>query len=231
VQPDLEALVIIAALAVLAPIIADAPRRFRVAIVVVEILLGIVVGPDVLDLVGPDPFVDALASIGLAALFFLAGSEIELRVIRGRPLALAGGGWLVSLAIGAVAALALDATGVIDDPVIVAIALATTALGVLVPILRDEGLLGSPFGTMVMAAGSVGEVGPIVLVSVFLTAGKSSVTAALLLAAFAAVAISLAVAASSSTSPSSSTWSWSSAHSPPGSSTRSPRTVPPAPPS
>ena len=116
------------------------------AIVVVEILLGIVVGPDVLDLVGPDPFVDALANIGLAALFFLAGSEIELRVIRGRPLALAGGGRLVSLAVGAVAALALDATGVIDDPVIVAIALATTALGVLVPILRDEGLLGSPFG-------------------------------------------------------------------------------------
>ena len=76
-EPDLESLVIIAALAVLAPIIADVPRRFRVAIVVIEIMLGILVGPDVLDLVHTDPFTDALASIGLAALFFLAGSEIE----------------------------------------------------------------------------------------------------------------------------------------------------------
>jgi Kef-type K+ transport system membrane component KefB len=89
----------------------------------------------------------------------------------------------------------LDATEVIQDPEIVAIAVATTALGVLVPILRDEGMLGSPFGTMVMAAGSVGEVGPIILVSVFLTATKSSLTAALLLAAFTIVAVTLAILA------------------------------------
>jgi len=195
VEPDLQSLVVIAALAVLAPIIADVPRRFRIAVVVVEIILGIVVGPDVLDLVQTDPFIDALANIGLAALFFLAGSEIELQVIRGRPLRLAAGGWLLSLLIGAAAALVLDATEVIQDPQIVAIALATTALGVLVPILRDEGMLGTPFGTMVMAAGSVGEVGPIILVSVFLTATKSSLTAAVLLAAFVIVAVALAVAA------------------------------------
>ena len=153
VQPDLHAFLIIAALAVLAPIVADVPRRFRVAIVVVEILLGIVVGPDVLDLVQTDPFIDALSNLGLAALFFLAGSEIELDVIRGRPLRLAGGGWLLSLLIGAAAAVILDATEVIQDPEVVAIALATTALGVLVPILRDEGMLGTRFGTMVMAPG------------------------------------------------------------------------------
>lgn len=195
VQPDLKSFLIIAALAVLAPIIADVPRRFRVAIVVVEILLGIVVGPDVLDLVRTDPFIDALSNLGLAALFFLAGSEIELDVIRGRPLRLAGAGWLLSLLIGAAAAVVLDATEIIQDPEIVAIALATTALGVLVPILRDDGMLGSRFGTMVMAAGSVGEVGPIILVSVFLTATNSSLTSAVLLAAFTIVAVTLAIAA------------------------------------
>ena len=195
VQPDLKSFLIIAALAVLAPIIADVPRRFRVAIVVVEILLGIIVGPDVLDLVRTDPFIDALSNLGLAALFFLAGSEIELELIRGRPMRLAGGGWLMSLLIGVVAAVVLDATGVIQDPEIVAIALSTTALGVLVPILRDEGMLGSRFGTMVMAAGSAGEVGPIILVSVFLTATRSSATAAVLLAAFIIVAVALAIAA------------------------------------
>ena len=195
VTVDLQALVVIAVLAVLAPIIADVPRRFRVAIVVVEIVLGILVGPDVLDIVQTDPFIDALANLGLAALFFLAGSEIELGRIRGRPLRLAAGGWAVSLLIGVVAAVVLDATEVIQDPEIVAIALATTALGVLVPILRDEGMLGTPFGTMAMAAGSAGEVGPIILVSVFLTATKSSLTAAVLLAAFVIVATGLAIAA------------------------------------
>ena len=44
-QPDLATLVIIAGVAVLAPIIADIPRRARIATVVVEILLGIVIGP------------------------------------------------------------------------------------------------------------------------------------------------------------------------------------------
>jgi Kef-type K+ transport system membrane component KefB len=195
VQPDLQSLVIIVALAALAPILADVPRRFRVAIVVVEIVLGIVVGPDVLDWVQTDPFIDAFANIGLAALFFLAGSEIELQLIRGRPMRLATTGWLLSLLIGVAAAVVLDATEVIQDPEVVAIALATTALGVLVPILRDEGLMGTPFGTMVMAAGSVGEVGPIILISVFLTATKSSLTAAVLLAAFVIVAVGLAVAA------------------------------------
>lgn len=194
-EPNLQSLVIIVAVGVLAPIIADVPRRFRVAIVVVEILLGIVVGPDVLDVVQTDPFIDAFANIGLAALFFLAGSEIELTAIRGRPMRLATAGWLVSLAIGAVAAVVLDAAEVIQDPEIVAIALATTALGVLVPILRDEGMMGTPFGTMVMAAGSAGEVGPIILVSVFLTATKGSLTAAVLLAAFVIVAATLAFAA------------------------------------
>ena len=62
VDVDLQSLVILAVLAVRAPIVADVPRRFRVAIVVVEILLGIIVGPDVLDLVQTDPFIDALAS-------------------------------------------------------------------------------------------------------------------------------------------------------------------------
>jgi Kef-type K+ transport system membrane component KefB len=195
VESDLAALVLIAMLAVLAPILADIPRRFRVAVVVIEIVLGILVGPDVLDLAETDPFIDGLANIGLAALFFLAGSEIELRRIRGAPLRLAGAGWLLSLAIGGVAAWLLDLGGLIDDPVIIAIALATTALGVLVPILRDEGLLGTRFGTMALAAGSVGEVGPIVLIAVFLTAGESSLTAALLLAVFAAAAIALAIAA------------------------------------
>ena len=146
-EPDLATLVIIAAVAVLAPIIADIPRRARIATVVVEILLGIVIGPQVLDLAEPDAFVDFLANLRLAALFFLAGRrEIDLRRIAGTPCARRGAGWLIGLVLGVAIGFALDAAGVVSDPEIVGIAPATTALGVLVPILRDAGLSATGSG-------------------------------------------------------------------------------------
>jgi Kef-type K+ transport system membrane component KefB len=194
VEPDLATLVIIASVAVLAPIIADIPRRARIATVVVEILLGIVIGPDVLDVAEPDAFVDFLANFGLAALFFLAGREIDLRRIAGAPLRLASAGWLVGLALGVAIGFALDVVGIISDPEIVGIALATTALGVLVPILRDAGLSATRFGTIVLAVGAIGELGPIVLLSVFL-ATDNDVASAILLFAFAAIAVAAAISA------------------------------------
>ncbi len=191
---DLANLVVIATVAVLAPIIADIPRRARIATVVVEILLGIVVGPQVLDLAEPDAFVDFLANLGLAALFFLAGREIDLRRIAGTPLRQAGAGWLIGLVLGVVIGFALDAAGIVSDPAIVGIALATTALGVLVPILRDAGLSATRFGTIALAVGAIGEVGPIVILSVFL-ATDNDVLSAILLFAFAAIAVATALTA------------------------------------
>jgi Kef-type K+ transport system membrane component KefB len=194
VEPDLTTLVIIAGVAVLAPIIADIPRRARIATVVVEILLGIVIGPQVLDIAEPDAFVDFLANLGLAALFFLAGREIDLRRIAGAPLRLAGSGWLIGLVLGVAIGFGLEAAGVVSDPELVGIALATTALGVLVPILRDAGLSATRFGTVVLAVGAIGEVGPIIILSVFL-ATDNDLLSAVLLFVFAAIALVVAVAA------------------------------------
>jgi Kef-type K+ transport system membrane component KefB len=194
VQPDLTTLVIIAAVAVLAPIIADIPKRARIATVVVEIVLGIIIGPQVLDIAEPDAFVDFLSNLGLAALFFLAGSEIDIRRIAGMPLRLAGAGWVIGLALGLAIGFGLDAAGVVSDPEVVGIALATTALGVLVPVLRDAGLTGTRFGTIVLAVGAIGELGPIVILSVFL-ATDNDVASAILLVAFAAAVVVTALAA------------------------------------
>ena len=193
-EPDLTTLVIIAGVAVLAPIIADIPRRARIATVVVEILLGIVIGPEVLDIAEPDAFVDFLANLGLAALFFLAGREIDLRRIAGAPLRLAGTGWLIGLVLGVAIGFALDAAGVVSDPEFVGIALATTALGVLVPVLRDAGLSATRFGTVALAVGAIGEVGPIILLSVFL-ATDNDLLSAILLFAFGAIAVATAIGA------------------------------------
>jgi Kef-type K+ transport system membrane component KefB len=194
VQPDFTTLVIIAGVAVLAPILADIPRRARVATVVVEILLGILIGPEVLDIAEPDEFVDFLANLGLAALFFLAGREVDLRRIAGAPLRLAGAGWLIGLVLGVAIGFGLEAAGVVSDPEIVGIALATTALGVLVPILRDAGLTATRFGTIVFAIGAIGELGPIVILSVFL-ATDNDLASAVLLFAFAAIAVAAALGA------------------------------------
>jgi Kef-type K+ transport system membrane component KefB len=194
VQPDLATLVIIAVVAVLAPIIADIPRRARIATVVVEIVLGIVIGPQALDIAEPDEFVDFLANLGLATLFFLAGREIDLRRIAGAPLRLAGAGWIIGLVLGVAIGFGLDAAGVVSDPEVVGIALATTALGVLVPVLRDAGLSATRFGTVVLAVGAIGELGPIVILSVFLATDNDAASATLLFA-FTAAAVLTALAA------------------------------------
>ena len=177
-----ESVLVVAAVAAAAPILADLTQRVRVPIVVAEVALGILVGPEVLGLARPDDFLEALSTFGLAFLFFLAGLEIDFAAIAGRASKLAVSGWGLSLLLGMGIALALWAIGAIDAPVLVGLALTTTALGTLMPILRDAGVLGGRFGTYLVAAGAAGEFLPIVAISVILAfeAGEPARTSLLL---------------------------------------------------
>src|SRR5215475_11531048 len=94
---ELHSLLIILTIAVLAPVLCEWVPRVRLPLVVLEIGLGILVGPQVLGWATPGPLIDELARFGLAALFFLAGFEIDFPAIRGRPIVLASVGWLASL--------------------------------------------------------------------------------------------------------------------------------------
>jgi Kef-type K+ transport system membrane component KefB len=190
-----ETLLVVLAVAALAPVLADLPTRIRVPVVVTEIIAGIVVGPQVLDLAQPDPLLNALSDFGLAFLFFMAGMEIDPANVRGRPAALAARGWLVSLSLGMVVAAALWATGAIGAPVLVGLALTTTALGALVPILKDAGLAEHRVGRLVLAAGAAGEFGPIVVLSIVLAVASGEPWRTVLLAVFAVVAIGAGVLA------------------------------------
>ena len=185
-------LVLIPLLAVLAPLLARALGRWvRVPVVVFELVLGILIGPAVLGWVAPAPFVSTLADFGLAMLFFVAGTEIEFGSFRGRLGRRASLGWLISLAAG-IAAGFLLAPG--QAAVVIGVALCSTALGTLLPILRDAGELPTPFGRAVAAIGAVGEFGPLIAISIFLGGrepGLSTVVLALF-AAFSAAAIWLA---------------------------------------
>jgi Kef-type K+ transport system membrane component KefB len=168
--------------------------RLPLPVVVVEIVLGIAVGPELLGLAQPDAFLDFFASLGLGMLFFFAGYEIDFDQIRGVPLRLAALGWLLSLvlaySIGGLLALA----GVVLSLVFTGSALATTAIGTLIPILRDAGELRSRFGKYLLAAGAMGEFGPILLITLVFSA-KSAATNAVILIAFIAVAVVTAVVA------------------------------------
>jgi Kef-type K+ transport system membrane component KefB len=183
-------LIVMAACAALAPLLARGVGRFaRVPVVVFEILLGLLVGPALLGWARPDSFTDTLSNFGLAMLFFLAGSEIDVPGIAGRPLRRSVLGWLVSLgvglAVGVVMSLALGATAAAG--VFVGICLTSTALGTILPTVRDAGELHTPFGRAVSAVGAVGEFGPLVAISLFLS-GRQPGRATVILLLFVAVA-------------------------------------------
>jgi Kef-type K+ transport system membrane component KefB len=191
---NLSSLLVVAAVAVAAPIAADYLPRVRVPVVVLELVLGIVVGPQVLELAKTGGIVDTLATFGLAFLFFLAGLEINFDRVRGRPLELATVGWLASAALGFGIAAILQSEGKVISTLVIGLCLVTTSLGTLVPILKDAGLIETRFGTYVVGVGTIGEFGPIILVSLLLGVDRAG-KAALLLGVFTAIALAAAVLA------------------------------------
>jgi Kef-type K+ transport system membrane component KefB len=188
------ALTAIAVCAVIAPALADLLKRTRIPEVVILLVLGIIVGPQVLNVAEPNIFIAGLSELGLAFLMFLAGYEINLQRIKGRPLGLAATGWVLSVLLALGIAAIFVSTGEALDTMVLGIALTTTALGTLLPILRDAGLLPTALGTHVLAIGTMGEFGPIIAISVLLTPTRHDLAFVLLLA-FVIVAVGAAVVA------------------------------------
>ncbi|OAN40496.1 cation:proton antiporter [Microbacterium sp. H83] len=185
-------LVLIPLLAVAAPLLARGIRPVvRVPIIVFELVLGIVAGPAVLGWIEPTDVLDKLSDFGLAMLFFVAGSEIDFRAVSGRPLARASLGWLVGAVLGIGVGLLL-APG--EGMVVIGIALSSTALGTLMPVLRDARELDTPFGRAVTAIGAAGEFLPLIAISVFLSTRTTPIAAAVLLAFVALAALAVLVA-------------------------------------
>jgi Kef-type K+ transport system membrane component KefB len=192
-EAAIPTLVLVALAAVIAPVVAEGTRG-HVPSIVVELLLGILIGPFVLNLAHPNGLVTALSDMGLTFLMFLAGFELDPSRIKGRPLRLAAEGWVVSCGLALGFAFALVSSGLALDTVVVGLALTTTALGTLLPILSDAGVLSSGFGRYVIGVGTVGEFGPVVLIAVLL-AHKDPLATLLLLFAFVTVAAATALLA------------------------------------
>jgi Kef-type K+ transport system membrane component KefB len=179
-MPSLDGLLIVVAAAFAAPFLLGLAPALRIPAVVLEIVAGIVVGPSVLGWVEVDPTIEVLATIGLAFLLFLGGLEVDFGRLRGPVLRLTAGGYAISFAIAVAASLALAAGGLVQTPLLIAIALGSTSLGVLIPVLKDSGRVESALGQLVIAGGSIADFAAIILLSLFF-AGEGGPGATLVL--------------------------------------------------
>src|SRR5581483_5680968 len=185
---------VIAAVALVGPL-AIGLTGLRLPAIVLEILLGIAIGPQGLGWAEVDEPVRVLSTIGLAFLLLLAGLEIDFGRLRGQLLRLTLVAYAVSFGIAIVVGYSLEAGGLVRSPLLIAIILSATGLGVILPILKDAGQTATPFGQVVVAGASIAEVGPIVLLSLFFSGESGGLGAKLaLLLAFLGFVIAVGIA-------------------------------------
>jgi Kef-type K+ transport system membrane component KefB len=179
-MPEFGGLLIVMAVAFAVPFLLGLAPSLRFPSIVLEIVVGIVVGPSVLGWVEVDDAVEVVALIGLAFLLFLSGIEIDFDELRGRGLRLAALGFVLSFGIALCVGFGLGAAGLVDTPLLVAIILCATSLGVVVAVLKDAGEISSTFGQLVIAAGSIADFGAIILLSLFFS-GEGGIGSTLVL--------------------------------------------------
>jgi Kef-type K+ transport system membrane component KefB len=194
---EFQNLLIVVAAGFAAPLALGLVPSVRLPAVVLEIVIGIVIGPAVLGWVEIDDPVEVIALVGLAFLLFLAGLEIDISALRGRLLRSASLGFAVSLVLAIAAGLALDLAGVADEPLLIAVILASTSLGVVVPVLADAGEARTTFGQLVIAASSIADFASILLLTLLFSGEATGLDAKLVLIGLfvlAIAAVGLAVA-------------------------------------
>jgi Kef-type K+ transport system membrane component KefB len=181
VETSFTSLAIVAAAGFVAPLAIELVPGPPLPSVVLEIVLGILIGPSVLGWAHADEPVQVMALIGLSFLLFIAGLEVDYERLRGRLLEVTGLGFVFSIAIGLAIGLGLDAAGLVGSPLLIAIMFSATGLGIVIAVLKDAGEVDTPFGQLVIAGSSIAEVGTIVLLTLFFSGESTSLGAKLVL--------------------------------------------------
>lgn len=190
-------LLIVVAIAFAAPVVLGLAPRVRLPAVVLEIVAGIIVGPSVLGLVRLDLPIQILSTIGLAFLLFLAGMEIDLTHLALPVVRLTGLAFICTIGLALATGYALFVPGLVRSPLLIAIILMATSLGLIVPVLKDAGEESTRFGQLVIAAASIADFGAVILLSLFFSRQASSpITSLVLLGGFLIVASFVVLGAS-----------------------------------
>ena len=169
-----NSVLIIAATAVLVPLISGLLPRLPVPGAALEVLAGILIGPSVLGWVRIDAPVQVLSDLGLGMLLFLAGLEIDIERLRGPLARLAVSAFAVSAVLALLCAYAFRLAGQAKQPLLLAIILMSTSTGLLLPLLKDAGEESTAFGQLVMTAAALAEIVPIMLLSLFFSATSAT---------------------------------------------------------
>jgi Kef-type K+ transport system membrane component KefB len=193
--PSFTGLLVVAAIALGAPLLLGLVPALRVPAVVLEIVAGIAIGPSGFGWVDVDVPIQVVSLLGLAFLLFLAGLEIDVTKLRGPILRSAGLGYLLTLALGLGFGLAFHAAGWVKSPVLLAIALSATSLGLVVPVLKDAGQVDAPVGQLTIAGATVADFAAVLLLSLLFSETSGGTGSRLLLLGMFAVLAALTVLA------------------------------------
>jgi Kef-type K+ transport system membrane component KefB len=188
-------LLVVSAIALVAPLLLGAFPKIRLPAVVLEILAGIAVGPAGLGWVEIDAPIQVLSLVGLGFLLFLAGLEIDLAHLRGPVLRTASVGFVATLALGVVVGFAFRAAGWVRSPLLIAVALSATTLGVVIAVLKDSGQTDAPVGRLTLAGATVADFAGVLLLSLLFSEMSGSTGSRLLLFGMFGVLVALTVMA------------------------------------
>ncbi|AWB84189.1 cation:proton antiporter [Corynebacterium liangguodongii] len=170
--------------ALLAPIVSQLTRGFLPSVALL-LLFGVIIGPSALGLAEVDGGIGMLKELGVGALFLLAGFEIDRSSLRSRQVGSSLLTWVLCLVLATAGAWLLLRDVALS--LVIGIALTSTALGTVMPMLKQDGMTETPVGRSVMIHGAIGEVAPITAMALLLSV-RSTLATALILLAFLVVA-------------------------------------------
>ncbi|MDA3922875.1 MAG: cation:proton antiporter [Salinisphaera sp.] len=184
-------LLLVIAVSFAVPVVLAPVRRIGIPVVVGEIIAGILMGDSGLGVVTEDFVLRVLSVFGFAYLMFLSGLEINFSDLaprrglrasrpwnrwRRNPFVLGGASFMLTALCSLAAGLYMQYAGWVDQPWLMALILSTTSLGVVAPVLKERGLINSPYGQALLVSALVADVITILLVSGYamLRAGGTS---------------------------------------------------------
>ena len=196
-------LLLITGLAAFVPLLASRFKKLRIPIVVGEIMAGMIFGTSGLNWIEPSPALEFLTLFGFTYLMFLSGLEVDFDIISGNsmngerrrlfenPITLGLVVFTLTIGIAFAAAEVLLQFDLIQEPFIIALILSTTSLGIVVPVLKEQGLMTSRYGQSLLMSALIADFGTLVLIAIDVAILSQGLTLEvllvfILLAAFAA---------------------------------------------
>lgn len=208
---DQVSLVIILFAALLVPLVMAKFKINSLPTAVMEIIIGIVLGPSVFNIVSMNSSISQLSTIGVIVLLFLSGLEIDFSLFKKRraaltplekknavnlpkysPVRLAVYGYGTVIVLSLLLAAMFKITGLFSDFWLATILFGTISLGIVIAALKEKELLSKAFGQTVLLISVFGELIPMMGLTLYASVyGSDSKSLWLLLLILAVAALML----------------------------------------